>query len=162
MPIRVITRHGDGFDIYSATIDPAKSPYANCVANYTQKILDFYSQLGVTSAQWTATWEPEFIEADKHFEYLLELTEDRVIAYVDEQSWSSFLFGKTNSFEYSRTPMQYEYTSVLVTPPIRREEAKELRRYSRTNTGHCKLEERKCGIELQCWLGSNCQIRRST
>ncbi len=154
MTIRVTTRHSEDFDVLTEMIDPTKSPYVESVNDYVRKITGFYTELGVKSAIWTwaAAWQPEFFESDKPVEYLLELSEDRVIAYVDEQTWSPYLYGKRKDFVYSRTPVQYTYTSVLVTAPLRREEVKEFRRYSRTNLSHCKLEEKKTGTELQLWL----------
>jgi hypothetical protein len=160
MAIRVTTRHGEDFDVLTELIDPTKSPYAESVNDYGRKIADFYGELRVKSALWTAAWQPEFFETDKPVEYLLELSEDRVIAYVDEQTWSPYLFGQRTDFVYSRTPVHYAMTSVLVAPPITREEVKEFRRYSRTSTGHCKLEGKKSGIELQRWLDTISRARR--
>jgi hypothetical protein len=156
MPIRVTTRHDGGFDILTDTIDPAKSSYARTVPDYVQKITRFYTELGVKSAVWTAAWQPEFLESDKPVEYLLELSENRVIAYVDEETWSAYLFGRRRDFVYSRTPAQYRFTSVLVAVPVRREEVKKLRRYTSTATGHCRLQEEKEGDELQRHLNRNC------
>jgi hypothetical protein len=157
MPIRVTTRHDDGFDILTDRIDPEKSPYARTVPGYLQKIKRFYTELGVASAMWTAAWQPEFFETDKPLEYLLELSEHRVIAYVDEETWSPYLFGKRHDFVYSLTPVQYEFTSVLVAVPVKREEVKKLRRYTSDASGHCILQEEKNGVELQHFLDSNCR-----
>ncbi len=162
MALRVTTRHDEKFDVLTEIIDPTKSPYAESVNDYVRKVKAFYAVLGVKCAIWTAAWQPEFFETDKPVEYLLELSEERVIAYVDEQTWSAYLFGQGTDCEYSRTPVQYAMTSVLVAPPIKSEEVKEFRRYSRTNTGHCKLEDRKTGIELQRWLDSISRTRRCT
>jgi hypothetical protein len=128
-------------------IDPAKSPYANFFGyDYVRKIAAFYDELGIKSAIWTTPVTqapPEFFEADKPVEYLLEINEDRVIAYVNELTWSPYLHGMRSHFEYSRTPIQYQMTSVLVATPIRKQEIKEFRRYRRTMTGHCELVEAK-------------------
>jgi hypothetical protein len=157
MAIRVTTRHGEDFDILTEMIEPKKSPYAETVNGYVEKIANFYALLGVKSAMWTAAWVPEAFEFQKPVEYLLELSEDRVIAYVDEQTWSPYLFGQRIDFQYSRAPARYAMTSVLVAPPIKRDEIKAIRRYSCTNTGHCKLEDAKSGTELQQWLNRACR-----
>jgi hypothetical protein len=162
MVIRVWTRHCEDFDVLTEMIDPAQSPYARTVPGYVEKVSRFYRELGVTSAMWTAAWQPEFLEPEKPVEYLLELSEKRVIAYVDEETWSPYVFGKRLDFVYSRTPAQYRFTSVLVAVPIRREEVKELRRYTSTATGHCRLQDEKSGVALQRFFDSICRTRHCT
>jgi hypothetical protein len=146
MFIRVTTRHGQDFDIHAAVIDPAKSPYARSFHEdvYQWKVRAFYAELGVSSAMWTTPDSqafPKAFEPHKPIEYLLEVEEERVIAYVDEMTWSPYLHGMRPRFEYSRTPKWYENTSVLVATPIRTAEVKEIRRYRPTRTGHCQLVE---------------------
>jgi hypothetical protein len=152
MPIRVTTRHGEGFDLHIDSPEPAKSPYAAFFGEqYVQKVLAFYKELGVTSAMWTtpATQPPEWFEPFKPLEYLLEINEDRVIAYVDELTWSGYLHGKCNSFLFSRRPIEYEIASVLVRTPIRKEEVKEVRLFRATRTDRCVLVETKPMVDCR-------------
>ncbi len=135
MTIQLTTRHPKDFNIHVETIDPALSPYSKTVRDYASKIAEFYSKLGISSAIWTvkASERPRFLETSKPVEYLLELAEDRIVAYVDEATWSAYLYGKRESFDYSRTTLQYEMTSILVATPISKAEVKAIRRYRRMN-----------------------------
>jgi len=63
----------------------------------------------------------------------LEIDEDRAVAYVDETTWSAYLYGKRGTFDYSTTPQRYEITSIIVPTPITKQEVKAIRRYRRTN-----------------------------
>lgn len=143
--IRVTTRHPERFNILSVDIDPARSLYAEGNDHYASKVKTLYAELGVQTAIWTTPVEQplEFLEPGKPIEYLLEIESRRVIAYVDEMTWSHFLCDQRKTFHYSRTPVTYEVTSILVAAPIKREEVKEFRRYVRSSTGHCVLVERK-------------------
>jgi len=142
--IRVTTRHSEDFDILSCDIDPARSPYAELSADYALKIRAFYSDLGVQMSIWTNPVEqpPSFFEPIKPVEYMLEIAKDRIVAYVDEETWSPFLLNGRPTFEFSRTPVSYKMTSILVAAPIRPEEVKEVRRYRRGNRGNCELVTR--------------------
>ncbi len=131
MTIRVTTRHCEGFDICAQTVDSSKSPYARAQPDYVAKVTAFYQQLGVDSAIWTTPEaEPlKYLETCKPVEYVLEVDERRVIAYVDESTWSDYLYGKRGDFTFSKTPVQYEVTSILVSPPVTPAEVKARRRY---------------------------------
>ena len=145
MQIRVLTRHPEDFDIHTVTVDPAKSSYAH-LANYTLKLTAFYRQLGIRSAIW-ATPESEpfaYLETGKNFEYVLEVDESRVVAYVDEATWSAYLYGNKGTFDYSTTPQDYQNTSVIIPTPIKKDEVKAIRRYRRMNgPGSFELVEEK-------------------
>ena len=65
--------------------------------------------------------------------YLLEVNEDRIVAYVDETTWSDYLYDRRETFDYSATATQYGITSILVATPITKAEVKAVRRYRRTN-----------------------------
>ncbi len=162
MAIHVLTRHCESFNILTDHIDPTRSPYADTVNDYVQRIRDFYWALGVKSAMWAwAAWSPpEFFETDKPVEYSLQLSADRIIAYIDEKSWSDYLYGKRFDYVYSREPAQYESTSVLIALPVKREEIKVWRRYTRTSTGHCEIQEEKRDLELQQHLERICGTKR--
>lgn len=135
MTVQVITRHSEDFDIHTETIDPALSPYVRTVRNYVAKISAFYSRLGICSAMWTtpAADRPMYLETCKPVEYVLELDEDRIVAYVNEKTWSAYLYDKRKTFDYSTTPKHYKMTSILVAIPIRKADVKAFRRYRRTN-----------------------------
>lgn len=145
MQIRVLTRHSEDFDIHAETVDPAKSSYAR-MPNYALKVTAFYQQLGIRSAIW-AVLESEpfsFLEGGKNIEYVLEVNESRVVAYVDESIWSAYLYGKRDTFDYSTTPQEYQSTSVIIPTPIKQVEVKAIRRYRRTNgLGSFELVEEK-------------------
>ena len=145
MRIRVLTRHSQDFDIHTVTVDPAKSPYAH-LPNYILKVTAFYRQLGIRSAIW-ATLESEplsILESGKNFEYVLEVDESRVVAYVDGRTWPEYLYGKRDTFDYSTTPQKYQSTSVIIPTPIKNDEVKAIRRYRRTNgPGSFELVEEK-------------------
>ncbi len=131
MTVQVTTRHSEDFDIHTETIDPAMSSYAGTVPDYVAKVKAFYSDLKIRSAMWTvpAAERPAYLEPCKPVEYLLELDENRIVAYVNSHTWSDYLFDKRNNFDYSTTPTQYEMTSILIHTPIRQTEVKEFRRY---------------------------------
>jgi hypothetical protein len=143
MPLRVTTRHSEDFDIFSATIDPSKSPYSNLngISNYCEKVKSLYAQLRVQSAIWTTPESdpPESFEPAKPLEYLLEINEDRVLAWIDEFTWTEYLRGERACFSISKTPKQYRMTSILVSSPIKRDEVKEVRKYAEGNNGRCIL-----------------------
>ena len=151
MTIRVTTRHCEDFDICAETVDPSKSRYARTVPDYAAKVTAFYKQLGVRSAIWTTpeAERPKYLETCKPVEYVLEVANGRVIAYVDELTWSDYLYGKRKDFTFSKTPVQYEMTSILISPPITKAEVKARRRYRRTNgPDHYELvEEVPFGVE---------------
>ena len=135
MIVQVTTRHSEDFDVHSETIDPAMSPYARTIRDYVARITAFYSKLRIRSAVWTtpATERPRYLETSKPVEYLLELEERRIVAYVNENAWSDYLYGRRDTFDYSTTPTRYRMTSVLVATPITKTEVKAFRRYRRTN-----------------------------
>ena len=134
MPIQAITRHDKDFDIYTHPVDPAKSPYAR-YPGYTEKFAELYEQLGVTSALWAfpAQPAPKSVERCKQYEYVLDLDESRVIAYVNESTWSPYIFGEREDFEYSTAPREYEVMSLIIPTPIKQKELRLLRRYQNTN-----------------------------
>ena len=59
---------------------------------------------------WTtpATDRPKYLETCKPVEYALELDEDRIVAYVDEGTWSDYLYDKRETFDYATTPVDYQ------------------------------------------------------
>jgi hypothetical protein len=135
MSIRVTTRHSEGFDICAGTIDASKSPYARTVGDYTAKVKAFYRQLGVPTAIWAVpeVERPKYLEPRKTVEYVLEVDESRVVAYVDEEEWSAYLYGKRGDFAFSEAPAPYRMTSILIRAPVARAEVKARRRYRCTN-----------------------------
>ena len=73
---------------------------------------------------------------------MLEVDEGRVIAYLDERTWSDYLYGKRVDFTFCTTPTQYEMTSILIHPPVRTTEVKARRRYRCINgPDHYELVE---------------------
>lgn len=144
--LRLITQHSLDFDILSSTVDHSRSPYFNSVEEYVAKLKAFYAELGVAEVLWTS---PEDEPRDgmtvlKPAEYLLEVDESRVVAYVDELSWSPYVTGETDApFRYSRSPERYGVTSILIAMPLRREEVIEYRRYQIDNPDRFYMIERK-------------------
>lgn len=144
MSLLLATRHSEDFDIHTGFVDPARSPYVATFGDkYFQKVREFYNRLGVNSAIWAVPISQafEFFEFDKPLEYRLEVQEDRVIAYVEEWTWSEYLQGRRTDFQYSLVPIAYERASVLVAPPLTQEEIKEVRRYRASASGRCELVE---------------------
>jgi len=143
MTMRLITRHSEDFDIYSKP-DLAKSPYAR--EGYVPKIQAFYATLKVESVIWTfpENFRPQYLESEKTIEYLLEVDDARIVAYVDDIAWSSYLYGQQANFDYSLTRKDFECTSILIRAPLAIGEVKERRRY-RSNGSPDKYEmvERK-------------------
>jgi hypothetical protein len=91
---------------------------------------------------WTTPAEthPAYLEFSNTLEYLLEISDDRIIAYVDELTWSNYLMGKADAFKYSTLPQNYAIMSILVACPIRKHEVKAIRRYRLINgQGHYEL-----------------------
>ena len=71
------------------------------------------------------------------FEYVLEVDEGRVIAYVNEQVWLDYVNGRRKDYTFSTKPIQYARTSIVISPPIRASEVKARRWYRFTNgPGH--------------------------
>ena len=72
MPVSLIARHSEGFDILG-NVDPVKSPYVHSVVGYASKVRTFYAKLQIESALWTfsANYHPPFLETGKEIEYLL-------------------------------------------------------------------------------------------
>ena len=134
MPIQAITRHDKDFDIYTHPVDPAKSPYAR-YPGYTEKVAAFYKRLGVTSALWAFPFHQPLktVERCKQYGYILQLDESRVIAYVNESTWSPYIFGEREDFEYSTAPTEYEFTSLIIPTPIDQNELQFSRQYRNTN-----------------------------
>lgn len=131
MLIKAITRHDAGFDIISHPIDPAQSPHARHYPDYERKMLEFYKRLGIKSALWAypENQQPERVEAKKKCEYVLEVEESRIVAYVNEATWSPYVIGKWDHYEYSVTPTKYNEMSLLIQTPICEEEVLRFRRY---------------------------------
>ena len=129
MPIRVVTRHPPEFHIFTDAVDPAKSRYADLFPDYVSKISQFYDQIGIRSAIWTIpeSQRPDHVETCKPVEYLLEIDESRVVAYIDELTWSPYLQSDRSSFEFATSPMEYEKMSILVAAPITKRELVERR-----------------------------------
>jgi hypothetical protein len=127
--IRPKTRHSVDFDIFMLLIDPAQSPYAQDFPGYAPRLRSFYETLGVRSALWKVAEEQKLqvVEPSKPIEYILEVAEDRIVAYVNDVQWTYFFQGKATGFDYSRTPRQYPFTSILVAAPIQPSEVKEKR-----------------------------------
>ncbi len=148
--IRVTTRHPEDFNILCEDIDPTRSLYAEYNDRYASKVKALYAELGIQTAIWTTPEDqpPAFFEPGKPVEHLLEVEESRIIAYVDELTWSPFLFGDRPTFDYSRTSVRYDMTSILVGAPIRPEEVKEVRRYRCGPRRNCEL------VEKRPWLRS--------
>jgi len=134
MAIHARTRHDKDFDIFTHPMDPTKSPYAH-YAGYTDKLAAFYAQLGITSAIWASPEEPppKYVERCKQYEYILRLNESRVVAYVNESTWSPYIFGERDDFEYSVTPVQYEDTSLIISTPLVANEVVLFRQYRNLN-----------------------------
>lgn len=131
MTIRVTTRHSEDFDICTNAVDPSKSPYAR-EPDYAAKVTALYQQLGVASAIWTTREadRPKYFEKCKPVEYVLEVDEGRVIGYVDELIWREYLCGERHDFTaFSKTPMKYETTSILLSTPLTPADVKARRRY---------------------------------
>ncbi len=142
--LRLLTRHPEDFDILSSDIDPARSLYAEHNPRYASRVRALYAGLGIRTAIWTVHENQSFqaFESGKPLEYLLEVQPGRVVAYVDEGSWSYYVLGQAATFRYSRTPATYQYTSILVAPPLIPAEVKEVRRYRGNAVGHAELVQR--------------------
>jgi hypothetical protein len=69
----------------------------------------------------------------KDIEYLFEVAEDRIIAYLDTRSWEDYLNGPPGKFRfmYSLSPTNFDSTTYLVQAPLREEELIERRTYHR-------------------------------
>lgn len=134
MQIRALSRHNSEFDILTHPVYPAKSPYAR-ISNYTQRIAEFYNRLGIESALWAHPEDrpPRFVERCKPCEYVLQLDVSRIVAYINEATWSPYLYGDRDDFEYSTTPTAYPELSLLIPTPIRLHEVLMFRRYRNTN-----------------------------
>lgn len=147
MRIRVLTRHSQDFNIHTVTVDLAKSPYADIPGyDYVLKVTEFYRKLGIRSAIWATPESEPFLclETGKEFEYVLEVDESRVVAYVDESTWAAYLEGNQGTFHCSTTRQEYQSTSVIIPTPIKQVEVKAIRRYRRTNgPGSFELVEEK-------------------
>src|SRR5262249_32652069 len=103
--------------------------------DYVQNVRELYRELGVASALWTVREAQSFlggVEPCKPVEYILEVAEGRILAYVDEWSWFAYVQNKPvhkrppsmRHFDYSVTPKAYPSTSILLAVPIRPQEVK--------------------------------------
>lgn len=145
MTIRLSTWHSAEFDIFGENVDLDKSPYAY-IKGYVEKVTVFYAQLGIRSAIWCypGTELQTTLTVCKPIEFLLEVNEDRVAAYVEDSSWSEYINGRQSDFAFSTTPMPYASTSILVAAPLKREEVRMKRRYRIRNPSSFELiEEQK-------------------
>ena len=143
MLIRVATRHSEDFDIHTEEVDPSRSSYNKPpIKDYVPKVRAFFDELGIQSAIWAwyETETPKQVETKKPVEYVLEVEEERIIAYVNESTWSPFVFGKRDSFEYSTEPTKYKMTSLIIPTPITKDEAKKRRLYRLLGGGPDKFE----------------------
>ncbi len=133
MIIEAVTRHDADFNILSHPVDPGRSPYADTQPGYVGKIEAFYSELGIASAIWASPAESPcpYVEYGKECEYFLHLDPSRIVAYVNEKTWSPFLYGKRDDFEYSRTRTTYEHTSLIICTPLDASEVIRFCRYHR-------------------------------
>lgn len=73
------------------------------------------------------SYRPPCLEPGKEIEYLIDVNEGRIAAYVDEHSWSDFLYGNRDDFNFSLTRKDFALTSILVRAPLQAGEVKERR-----------------------------------
>lgn len=134
MPTRAVTRHDEDFDILSDYVDPGRSSYSH-FPNYARKVAALYEELGIESALWAfpENQPPEFVERGKEYEYVLAIDESRVVAYVNESTWSPYIRGEREDFEFCREPQRYEELSLIIPTPIRPDEVVYYRIYRNTN-----------------------------
>ncbi len=142
--MRLITRHAPEFDIFSASIDPALSPYVEHVTGYVERIRALYTALGIDGALWTF---PEgqalpVVEFVKPVEYLLGVPDERVIAYIDEDAWAAHLAEPSKRFNPSVIPTRYRMTGILVRVPLLKGEVIE-RRILKPGHGYHVLKRTK-------------------
>jgi len=120
MPIKAATRHDADLSIHAHPVYPDRSPYAKTQPGYVDKIKAFYCELGIDSAIWASPVEQSrpYVEIGKECEYILDLDLSRIVAYVNEKTWSPYLYGERDEFEYSRTRTDYEHTSLVICTPL--------------------------------------------
>ena len=141
--IEAVTRHDASFDILCHPVDPALCMYAETEPDYVAKVRAFYKELGIASAIWASPAEqpPQYVEIDKEYEHVLHLDLTRIVAYVDEDTWSPYLYGKRNDFQFSQQPVRYANTSLIICTPLAASEVKWFRRYERTRPDKYKVVE---------------------
>ena len=143
--IKASTRHDEHFDIFTDRVDPSRSPYAGTVKSYVKKVAEFYQQLGISSAIWATpiNQPPKYVELGKEYEYFLRLDQSRIVAYVNEKTWSPYLYGERSDFEHSRTPITYEHTSLVISAPLLPHEVTERQIYDRRSPDKFDVIERR-------------------
>ena len=145
MTIRVSTWQSSEFDIFTKNVDLNRSPYAY-LKDYAKKVTAFYARLGIRSAIWCyADAMPQTtLTVCKPIEYLLEVADNRVVAYVDDGSWSEYINGRQSDFSFATTTMPSASSSLIVATPLKREEVKVKRRYRiRSPSSFELIEEQK-------------------
>jgi len=120
------TRHSEDFDPLSSPLDRNRSPFAECYDDYPAKCQDLAALVGCDSFLWCYPVEcqiPHYEEV-KPVEWLIEVSEKRILGSVDDARWCQYLRGgkrlPISVFSKSRPPC--EGRSALVAFPLEREE----------------------------------------
>lgn len=87
------TRHSIGFDIVTDVLDRNKSPYTENYEGYTAKCNALAVLIGQENYIWCVPEDRpfEFYESEKPVEWLIDVDCNRILGYVDEGEWLSFL-----------------------------------------------------------------------
>lgn len=120
------TRHSEDFDLLSDALDRRRSPYAESYSDYPTRCQHLASLVGSDTFIWCIPGRHKFraYEHEKPVEWVINVSEERILGFVDEARWYQYLAGGDHLagsvFSTSRPPSE-EY-SVLVAYPLRREE----------------------------------------
>jgi hypothetical protein len=122
--LRLRSAHSKEFDILEKNIDSRLSGYIDSARpNYVEKVLALYSSLDVEAAIWAESDLPpiDYVTVRKETIHVFEVEVSRVLAYIEETSWSAYIHEERNDFDMSLNKAYPEPCTVLVRSPLRTE-----------------------------------------
>ncbi|MBL7153339.1 MAG: hypothetical protein ISS79_06455 [Phycisphaerae bacterium] len=120
------TRHSEDFDPLSSPLDRSRSPYAESYDDYPARCQNLAALVGYDSFLWCYPAERQipFYEGVKLVEWVIEVSDERILGSVDDARWVQYVKGgdrlPRSVFSKSRPPS--EERSILVAYPLKREE----------------------------------------
>jgi hypothetical protein len=120
------TRHGLLFDPVSNELDPSLFPYAEMYVDYNSRRMELGRLIGTNDFIWCipATSTFKFYEVIKPVEWEIQVSNSRILGYVNDQEWFNYLDGRNSSLSgvYSRSSLSISDHSVLVSYPLTQNE----------------------------------------
>jgi hypothetical protein len=143
---KYLTRHADGFILTAGKMEPIHCPYVEFgYPDYVQKRAALSAIIGTNQYLWARDVATGFrkYEMIKPVEWLVQVAEERLIGYVDEDRWFRFLQGQLPIVDgcFTKDRPTNCNCSVLLPFPLRLYEVLRRKVYRILNPNHASLIE---------------------